>query len=155
MRQVESDPMIIRAYQSKDLSHLIRLRVALWPDCENDMHEYEVARALSGRSRGAIFLLVSTDDTPHGFVELSIRARVDGSMSEEVAYVEGWYIEPAYRGKGLGRKLIERAELWTLDMGLTELASDAELQNEQSIRAHHALGFRETFRVVQFLKKVL
>ena len=38
--------------------------------------------------------------------------------------------------------------------GLDELASDVELWNEAGIAAHHALGFRETFRVVQFIKRV-
>jgi len=130
------------------------MRIALWPDCADDMHDYEIERALSVRNRGAILLAVDENDVPHGFVELSIRARVDGSMSEGVGYVEGWFVDEAYRGKGNGRKLIERAEAWTRERGLTELASDAEMRNEQSIRAHHALGFKETFRVVQFLKKV-
>ena len=55
---------------------------------------------------------------------------------------------------GVGRRLIEAAERWTVAQGLTELASDVEIDNEGSLRAHAALGFDETFRVVQFLKRV-
>ena len=68
--------------------------------------------------------------------------------------VEGWYVEPDLRGKGIGRALIARAEAWAKQMGFTELASDAELENEESIRAHGALGFRETFRLVHFVKSL-
>jgi aminoglycoside 6'-N-acetyltransferase I len=51
--------------------------------------------------------------------------------------------------------LIAAAEKWTRERGLTEIASDAELENETSIRAHKALGFQETFRLVHFLKRVV
>jgi aminoglycoside 6'-N-acetyltransferase I len=43
---------------------------------------------------------------------------------------------------------------WARQRGLNELASDAEIANEESIRAHRALGFRETFRLVHFLRPV-
>jgi aminoglycoside 6'-N-acetyltransferase I len=73
-------------------------------------------------------------------------------MSPRVGYVEGWYVDPDLRGKGVGRTLVSRAEIWAREMGFTELASDAELRNDGSIRAHHALGFHETFRLVHFVK---
>jgi hypothetical protein len=34
------------------------------------------------------------------------------------------------------------------------LASDAEIWNKVGIAAHRRAGFRETFRVVQFLQRV-
>jgi aminoglycoside 6'-N-acetyltransferase I len=46
------------------------------------------------------------------------------------------------------------AERWTVERGLTELGSDVEFDNEGSLRAHEALGFEETFRLVHFLKRV-
>jgi len=36
--------------------------------------------------------------------------------------------------------------------GLTEMASDAEIDNRVSIRAHRALGYAEEARVVGFRK---
>ena len=39
-------------------------------------------------------------------------------------------------------------------MGFTELAIDAELENDACIRAHVALGFRESFRLVHFVKSL-
>jgi len=63
-------------------------------------------------------------------------------------------VDPDLRGKGIGRRLVEAGEQWTRGRGLTEIASDAELENEQSISAHKALGFKETFRLVHFLKRL-
>ena len=128
------------------------MRRALWPDCAEEMHVLEMDEQSAS---GAAVLVVDTGkEKLGGFVELSVRDRVDGSMSERVGYVEGWYVEPELRGQGMGRRLIEAAERWTVAQGLTELASDVEWDNEGSLRAHAALGFEETFRVVQFLKRL-
>ena len=50
--------------------------------------------------------------------------------------------------------MMASAEEWVISRGLTELASDVEIENERSIDAHHALGFRETFRLVHFIKQL-
>jgi aminoglycoside 6'-N-acetyltransferase I len=46
------------------------------------------------------------------------------------------------------------AERWVLSRGCTEIASDAELYNSVSIRAHRAIGYDEVARIVLFRKKL-
>jgi aminoglycoside 6'-N-acetyltransferase I len=58
------------------------------------------------------------------------------------------------RGRGYGRQLVQAAELWALENGFDELASDAELANMDSITAHRPLGFEESGRIVCFIKKL-
>lgn len=144
----------LRRFRRADLPELIRLRKTLWPDCSPAMTRYEISACLRRPQSAAIYVLDRGDGRLGGFIELSVRPRVDGSMSERVGYVEGWFVDPDLRGAGWGRRLIRVAEDWTAALGLTELASDAELANPRGIRAHRACGFRETFRVVQFLKRV-
>ena len=119
------------------------------------MHRYEMRPYLK-RSRRRAILVIDRDGGAGlgGFIELSVRPRVDGSMSDRLGYVEGWYVDPDLRGHGWGRKLIRAAKTWTAAQGLTELGSDAELANKPGIAAHRACGFRETFRLVLFLQKV-
>ena len=69
-------------------------------------------------------------------------------------YVEGWFVRDAFRNRGLGTALMQRAEEWARALGHAELASDAELDNAQSIAVHKRLGFEETERVVCFLKRL-
>lgn len=126
------------------------MRAALWPDCSAEMHRCEMTEIST--SGAAVFVVTRSGGGLGGFIELSIRDRVDGSLSPRVAYVEGWYVDPDLRGQGIGRALIAQAEAWARSNNFAELASDAELDNESSIRAHAALGFRETFRLVHFLK---
>ena len=127
------------------------MRTALWPDCPPEMHEFEMREQMTAPY--AVFVY-ARDAGLGAFIELSVRDRVDGSQSPRVGYVEGWYVDPDLRGHGIGRQLIREAEAWSRGLGLTELASDAELVNEESIRAHRALGFRETFRLVHFIKSL-
>jgi aminoglycoside 6'-N-acetyltransferase I len=71
-----------------------------------------------------------------------------------VAYLEGWYVEPHVRQRGLGRALIAAADQWARSQGCTEFASDAELTNEASAAAHAAVGFVEVGQVRCFKKEL-
>ncbi len=144
---------MIRAVTRDDLAEWRRMRGTLWPDCPPEMHDLEMAEQI-GSSEFVVFVHERSHGKLGGFIEVSVRHRVDGTMSPRVGYVEGWYVDPDLRGKGVGRTLVAQAEAWAKQMGFTELASDAELENEDSIRAHGALGFRETFRLVHFVKSL-
>jgi aminoglycoside 6'-N-acetyltransferase I len=85
-------------------------------------------------------------------IELSLRTFADGCRSMPVPYVEGWYVVPEARRRGIGRALVAAAERWARDLGHTEMASDALLGNLESERAHLALGFEEVERAIRFRK---
>ena len=146
--------MLIRPLETHDHSDWLRLRRALWPDCSEAMHACEMKGYANSADTRAVFVLVREEGRLGGFVEVSVRDRVDGSMSPRVAYLEGWFVEPDLRGQGFGRSLVAAAERWGVERGLTEMASDAALDNTEGCRAHQALGFRETFRLVHFLKSL-
>src|SRR4051812_10725013 len=144
---------MIRLLNRSDWSEYLRMRKALWPAVADEMHHFEMEGQLNSAAN-AVFVLQRENAGLGGFIELSVRERVDGSMSPKVAYIEGWYVDADLRGKQFGKKLIQQAEDWARQNGLKEIASDAETWNEASIAAHAKLGFKETFRLVHFLKIV-
>ena len=87
-----------------------------------------------------------------GFLELSLRSYAEGTDDSPVPYVEGWFVQADTRGKGAGKALMENAMDWASSQGFAHLASDTDLSNEGSIRAHHAAGFKEVGRQVAFLR---
>jgi aminoglycoside 6'-N-acetyltransferase I len=90
---------------------------------------------------------------PLGFAEASVRTDyVNGTESSPVAFLEGLYVVPEARGRGIARELVAAIEAWGEERGCRELASDALLDNELSHAVHRALGFAETERVVYFRK---
>ena len=109
-----------------------------------------------GKVREPLEVLIAFDEHGRaiGLVELSIRAYAEGCDTDRVAFVEGWYVDPNARGKGVGAALIGAAEVWARSRGCTELGSDAEVENISSAAAHRALGFIETL-IVRCFKKSL
>src|SRR5207244_3391878 len=65
-----------------------------------------------------------------GLAELSIRPYAEGCQGDRVAYLEGWFVVPGARGRGVGRALIAAAEDWGRAQGCREFASDAEPDND-------------------------
>ncbi len=146
--------MTVREVRFTDAAVWLRLRRALWPDGSEAEHASEIATFMEGRAREPLAVLVAEDGTPEpvGFVELSIRPCAEGCRTNRVAYLEGWYVEPHARRRGLGRALIAAAEQWARAKGCTEFASDAAVTNDVSALAHQALGFAEVGQVRCFKK---
>lgn len=128
------------------------MRADLWPSAE-DEHSSEISRYFDGKSQTiAQVYIAEYHSEAAGFIELNIRDYAEGSSNPKVPFVEGWYVKPNFRKKGIGKALIYQAEQWAKSEGYQELASDTELHNTQSIAAHKQLGFVEIERVVCFLK---
>jgi aminoglycoside 6'-N-acetyltransferase I len=140
----------IREAQASDAETWARLRAQLWPTCTIERHRLEIAQL--SRSAGVVALALRAGEAA-GFAEVSIRAdHVEGTSSTPVPYLEGWYVAPAQRGRGIGTALLEFVEAWARRRGYRELASDAEIDNEASILLHGRRGFAEVGRTVHFLK---
>ena len=128
------------------------MRTELWPDTP-DEHLTEIDQFFSGNSIDITAVLVAEFDTKMvGFIELNLRNFAEGSRNSPVPYIEAWFVAREFRAQGVGSQLISSAERWALEKGSSEIASDTELDNHRSIAMHTHLGFRETERVVCFLK---
>ncbi len=86
------------------------------------------------------------------FVHVGERLYAEGCDSSPVASAEEWFVDRGVRRKGVGRALMVAAEQWALQQGHTELASDTQLWNVRSQRAHARLGFRVAEKLVSFMK---
>jgi aminoglycoside 6'-N-acetyltransferase I len=129
------------------------MRRALWDDCPDDQQAREMDEILGGESED-VLLAERPGGGLCGFLEVALRSRADGCETTPVGYIEGWYVDEDVRLQGVGRALVEAAEAWARSRGCRQMASDAELWNEVSHRAHGALGYRETARLVLFKKEL-
>lgn len=126
----------------------VRMRGALYGDAD---HADEVVRVLAGEfGPTGVFVLPRDDGRLAGMVEVGERSYAEGCASSPVAYIEGWWVDEDVRRRGHGTQLIRAAEAWARARGHREIASDADISNDISIRAHHALGYREVERIVVF-----
>jgi len=126
----------------------LALRDGLWPQ-PRDLQLGEMAAIAAEPRRYAAFVAYGHDREPVGFAEAALRTDyVNGAQSSPVAFLEGLYVAPRARRRGVGRALVGEVCRWARALGCREVASDALLGNEASQAVHRALGFAETERVV-------
>jgi len=135
-----------------DLAEWFRLRKLLWDAGADQEHKDEMLDIL-GDSDSQLVLVAELDNGRRvGFLEASIRPYVEDCETDQVGYLEGWYVEPDFRRSGIGGALVKTAEEWARQRGCTEMASDAEIHNDESVSAHRKLGYQETSRLVHLRK---
>ena len=133
----------------------LTLRQQLWPHSSLTGHLTQMAEFLAAPERFVQYIEYDSAGAPIAFVEASLRTDyVNGTTSSPVAFLEGLYVVPNARRRGIARTLVATIERWAADRGCTEFASDATLDNVQSHRMHLALGFKESQRVVFFKKQL-
>ena len=147
-------PARVREFRESDLNDWFRLRRQLWDATSDDSHKSEMLDILDHPESELILVAESNESRLVGFLEASIRPYVEDCVTDNVGYLEGWYVEPASRMQGIGAELVRQAETWARRKGCTEMASDAEIGNETSLEAHLKLGYIETSRLVHLRKEL-
>ncbi|MHB8779373.1 MAG: aminoglycoside 6'-N-acetyltransferase [Anaerolineales bacterium] len=140
----------IRRITPNDRGEWFKMRKGIWPEAPDEYLDSDMNDILASKEDVVFFALL--DDRPVGMVEARIRDYGEGCETNPVGYIEGWFVYPEMRGKGVAGALTQAAEDWARERGCTEMASDTWLDNEASIRAHLKLGYLEVERLVHFVK---
>jgi aminoglycoside 6'-N-acetyltransferase I len=137
-----------------DAGDWMDMRNALWPHSGLDRHRSDIDETLEHRNHTQAFI-ARIDGIAAGFAEASLRTDyVNGCETSPVAFLEGIYVVPHQRRRGVAARLVGTIEDWARTQGCREFASDADLSNRDSHAMHLSLGFLETQRVVYFRKLV-
>lgn len=145
--------MKLTPIERNQFSRWKQYRNAVYDSLSDEFHEIEMEKIFDSLDWFCYFLTVENNKII-GLVELSSRNIVDGCLSSPVAYIEGLYIEEKHRGKGSGKEAMGTIHHWCKQKGFTELAADTELANLDAQKYFNAVGFKETYRVVEFCTKV-
>jgi aminoglycoside 6'-N-acetyltransferase I len=150
--------MTIREATPGDLEPLVLLRTQLWPESSTEEHRADAQAILAGKPRSTLPLAVFVAEAEGqliGFAEVGLRSHANGcDAARPCGFLEGWYVQPEHRRRGVGRELVDHAEAWCWDRGCTEFASDTQIDNEVARQAHLALGFEVVERALNFRKYI-
>jgi len=147
--------IIVRAVEVEDYDEWLRLRYALWPGPKHSLEKLKNDRSdIHADSMQRVLVAQNPDGSLCGMVEVSIRKEAEGCSTDQIGYIEGWYVDQDFRGKGIGGKLIQKAENWARSQGCTEMASDTTSDYPLSPTAHEHLGYKEVQHTTHFAKKL-
>lgn len=139
----------VRSAAPQDVSSWAVLRAELWPDGTIADHADDL-HALLEDDR-FVGMLAVEDQIVTGFAEASVRHdHVNGCDTSPVAFLEGIYVDPARRRRGVARALTRAVADWGKARGCEEFASDADQDHADAHAFHLAAGFTQTERVVFF-----
>ena len=137
----------------ENLNELSQMALDLWP--ENDLEDLKKDFTyIIGLLSDKIFL-AEIDGEYAGFIHMSIRKDyVEGSSSSPVGYIEGLFVKPEHRKKGIGYALYNMGANWAKKKGTTEIGTDCTISNRVSFDFLLNLGFEEANRVICFIKDI-
>lgn len=142
----------IAAAQPNEIPAITALAAEMW---EHPAEELAAEFASLLTEPEAALFAAKQDDALIGFAQCQLRRDyVEGTSTSPVGYLEGIFVAPAHRHRGIAAALLRACEAWAREKGCTEFASDCELENMDSLRFHQSLGFTEANRIICFTKKL-
>ena len=144
--------MKIRVATLEDAQKVAGLAIQMWKSHTLEELTQEFYDYMS-KGNGIVFLAMA-DGCAGGFAQCGLRHDyVEGTDSSPVGYLEGIFVKEEYRKRGLARDMLVACQKWAKEQGCTEFASDCELDNEDSLKFHLKMGFKEANRIICFTKK--
>ena len=96
-------------------------------------HGYSVEKLLR---EDVAFFVVSVDDAPAGCGGVEL-------FAEGYAELKRMYVRPAFRGRGLGRHLVEHLSGYAADHGVTVIRLETGVLQVEAIGLYRSMGFRK------------
>lgn len=145
--------MQINSAREKDFERWQVLRQKLWSHTTEKENREFFDDFLKDTEKLLVVVAKSDESELAGFLEAGIRQDyVEACETARVGYIEGWFVEADFRRQNVGRQLVEFAENWARQQGCEEMASDCELDNDVSLKAHLRVGYKEVGRSIHFKK---
>jgi aminoglycoside 6'-N-acetyltransferase I len=129
------------------------MRARLWPEETAHAHAYMIDAVIDADDAWG-FIAETADAVPAGFAEVTIRKFANGCETQPVPFLEGIWVKPECRRRGIGALLVAHIEMFVAGRGFREIGSDTSIANLASQAAHVAWGFSETERVVYYRRGV-
>jgi ribosomal protein S18 acetylase RimI-like enzyme len=143
----------IREYMQKDMLPVI----GLFSELQDAEHEVEPNRRTGTESAGTYFeevqrritgsngrlFVAGQENEIIGLIILLTEANDIIEFPGRHLYISDIIVKKAYRGKGIGRQLMLKAEEFAREQGITEIRVTALVHNTAALDLYHKAGFRD------------
>ncbi|MDQ0167136.1 ribosomal protein S18 acetylase RimI-like enzyme [Bacillus horti] len=109
---------------------------------QEKMNKKQMDLAKEAVERNCSNIFVAEEDGEFiGYIELT--EQTDYFTGEKQGYVSAIAVLPQGEGKGIGKKLMQKAEEWTAEKGIQVLVLDVFQKNERAIKLYEKLGYQQ------------
>jgi ribosomal protein S18 acetylase RimI-like enzyme len=139
--------IVIRQWQKTDLESIRRITWQSWISTYSSfIPESDLTSYFDIQYTEASFLSMFDDPYTRVFIaevddHIAGYARLFFNRDENHLYVSSLYLLPEFEGKGIGMRLLERAERYAAEMGLDELWIGVMVKNKQALVFYRKVGF--------------
>lgn len=137
-----------------DAAAWAELRQALWPQSPATAHALAIQRYFWCEGEDVACLVAHGAGAIVGFVELSVRWIPEGGALDRIAALDGWYVHPTWRRRGIGRALVSAGEAWARTRRCHSFVSECPLADVAGQALHHALGFSTSAPLLHYRKSL-
>lgn len=143
----------IRELTRMDVPLWLDMYRRLWPGYSEEALLLDIERIL-GSSKRAAYVAEHHTGRGIGFAEYALRDYANGCVSQPVPFLEGIWVDEAYRSQGVARALFAFLEQKARQAGFSEFGSDVDQNNFSSQVMHERFGFEPTERVIFYRKRL-
>jgi ribosomal protein S18 acetylase RimI-like enzyme len=95
------------------------------------------------RARNSRIYVAEADGKVIGHMLVTINKLFSILLHNKEVYVEGIYVEKAWRGKGIGKMFLKEAERWAKERKIHTVGLTVHVNNKDAFSAYKKSGFRE------------
>jgi GNAT superfamily N-acetyltransferase len=101
------------------------------PEAKPEQAALQIRQLTVLAEREVVMVAVRESGVVFGFADVSIEETpANGAPSTRVASLKGWYVAPAFRGRGIGRRLRESAREWAAGLGVDGVTVEAKVNDK-------------------------
>ena len=149
--------MIIREFNEKDKWHIVELSKRLsdinfmnYRD-QDRMNEKQIELADVAIETNSANIFVAEENGEFlGFIELAVQN--DYFTGEKQGYISSIAVLPEGEGKGIGKKLMKKAEEWASKQGLKVIVLEVFKSNQRAVSFYELLGYKQ--EIVKMTKEL-
>ena len=109
----------------------------------------EIFSCLENDEANKVFIAAAADKMVIGWVHVSIYKTL---IAKKTAIILGLVVSKDYRRAGIGRMLMEKAELWAQAKGCFGIRLYSNITRAEAHQFYHRLGYEETANSLLFQK---
>ena len=146
---MKSITTLYRKTKPSDYARITELCIQLGYDTTKE-NVLERLYKIDGRNDTAAFVSEENGFIT-GWIQVSVRTAIE---SEEFAEIIGLVVDGNYRGKGIGKELVLKAEEWSKNLGYKILRVRTNVKRLETHEFYKGRGFIETKRQTVFQKEL-